>query len=248
MSALIEWLHRMGLHINPEHVQAATDQATQAGQQAAQAMAQMDMPALLALSAALGWVSGFRLYAVVFFAGLAGLVGWIPLPPGLHLLQHPAVLATSGALLFTEFFADKIPGLDSLWDMANSVIRIPAGAALAAGAFGLDQGVMTMVAALLGGTLATSSQLAKSTTRAAINTSPEPFSNIGMSLVEDVTAVGALWLATQHPLVFAVLLTLTVIALAVLTWVLLKFLSAVLRRLRSFFSSKPSSTSSIKEA
>jgi hypothetical protein len=132
--------------------------------------------------------------------------------------------------------------------MANSVIRIPAGAALAAGAFGLDQGAMTMVAALLGGTLATSSQLAKSTTRAAINTSPEPFSNIGMSLVEDATAVGALWLATQHPHVFAVLLTLTVIALAVLTWVLLKFLSAILRRLRSFFYSKPSSTSSIKEA
>lgn len=247
MSALIEWLHRMGVHVNPEHVQTATEQAAQAGQHAAQAMAHMDMPALLALAAVLGWTSGFRLYAVVFLVGAAGLAGWMPLPAGLEVLQHPAVLATSGALLFTEFFADKIPGLDSLWDMANSVIRIPAGAALAAGAFGLDQGAMTMVAALLGGTLAASSQLAKSTTRAAINTSPEPFSNIGMSLVEDATAVGALWLATQNPLLFAVLLTLTVIALAVLTWVMLKFLSAVLRRIRSFFSSKPSSTSSIKE-
>ena len=109
------------------------------------------------------------------------------------------LLAASGALLFVEFFADKIPVVDSLWDMVNSVVRIPAGAALAAGVFGADSGAMALAAALLGGSLAATSQAAKTTTRAAINASPEPFSNIAMSLVEDGLVVGAVWLATNHP-------------------------------------------------
>ena len=91
------------------------------------------MPQLLALAAALGWASGVRLYLVVLLTGLAGYLGWVPLPGGLQLLAHPAVLAASGFMVFIEFFADKIPGLDSLWDMVHTVIRIPAGAALAAG-------------------------------------------------------------------------------------------------------------------
>jgi hypothetical protein len=193
-------------------------------------------PELLALAGALGWASGFRLYAVVFLVGMAGAVGWMDLPAGLQVLQHPALLGASGFMLFVEFFADKIPVVDSLWDMVNSVVRIPAGAALAAGVFGADGGAVALAAALLGGSLAATSQAAKTTTRAAINSSPEPFSNVAMSLVEDGLVVGALWLATSHPLVFAVLLAITVVLMWIVTWMLFKFLRAVLRRARSFFS------------
>ena len=228
-SSLVAWLHSVGLP-------AGAGVADAVGAGAAQAASGLDMPSLLALAAALGWVSGFRLYAVVFLVGASGALGWMPLPEGLQVLQHPALLATSGALLFVEFFADKIPGLDSLWDMVNSVIRIPAGAALAAGALGADSATMALVGALLGGTLAASSQAAKTTTRAAINTSPEPFSNIAMSLVEDGLVVGAVWLATNHPLAFGVLLAIAVVLMWIVTWMLFKFLRAVFRRARSFFS------------
>ena len=233
-TTLVNWLHGLGLH-------AGTGVVNEVGGQVAEgvsaAASQLDMPSLLALAAALGWVSGFRLYAVVFLVGASGALGWMPLPEGLQVLQHPAMLITSGALLFVEFFADKIPGLDSLWDMVNSVIRIPAGAALAAGALGADGATMALVGALLGGTLAASSQAAKTTTRAAINSSPEPFSNIAMSLVEDGLVVGAVWLATNHPLVFGVLLVIAVVLMWIVTWMLFKFLRAVFRRAQSLFSS-----------
>ena len=193
-------------------------------------------PELLALAGALGWASGFRLYAVVFIVGLAGAMGWMELPTGLQALQHPVLLGTAGFMLFVEFFADKIPVVDSLWDMVNSVVRIPAGAALAAGVFGADRGTVALAAALMGGTLAATSQAAKTTTRAAINSSPEPFSNLGMSLVEDSLVVGAVWLATSHPLVFVVLLAITVVLMWIATWMLFKFLRAVFRRVRSFFT------------
>jgi len=202
------------------------------------ASAHLDLPSLLALAAALGWASGLRLYLVVFVVGLSGALGFWVLPGGLQVLQHPALLVVSGGLLFVEFFADKIPGLDSLWDLLNSVLRVPAGAALAAGVFGADSGTMALVAALLGGTLAASSQVAKTTTRAAINTSPEPFSNVIASLVEDGLALGALWLATNHPLVFAAVLTVVVVLAAWITWVLLSFLRAAWHRLQRMFTEK----------
>lgn len=196
-----------------------------------EALATLGTPELLALAGALGWASGFRLYAVVFLVGAAGALGWMELPAGLQVLQHPVVLWVSGFMLFVEFFADKIPVVDSLWDMVNSVVRIPAGAALAAGVFGADSAAMALVAALLGGSLAATSQAAKTTTRAAINSSPEPFSNVGMSLLEDGLVVGAIWLATQHPLVFGVLLVIAVILMWYVTWTLFRFLRAALRRL-----------------
>ena len=225
-------LHTIGVPVEQVAVQAG--EAARHG--AEWAAGKLDMPSLLALAAALGWASGFRLYAVVFFTGLAGYLGWLALPPGLHLLTHPAMLAASGAMLFVEFFADKIPGLDSLWDIVHSAIRVPAGAALAAAAFGADSATMTAVVALMGGTLAATSQAAKTTTRAAINTSPEPFSNVGMSLVEDTTSLGAVWLAVSYPLVFGVLLIAVVILSWLLTWALWRFLKSVFRRVSAFFS------------
>ena len=199
----------------------------------------MDMPQLLALAAAMGWASGLRLYAVVFITGLAGWLGWIQLPPGLSVLHHPAMLMASGFMLFVEFFADKIPGVDSLWDLMQSVIRIPAGAALAAGALGADGATAATIAALLGGTLAATSQAAKTTTRAAINTSPEPFSNLLASLFEDGLVVGAVWLAVTHPFVFGVALLIVVVLMAVVTVTLFKFLRATWRRLSIFLSGSP---------
>ncbi len=199
----------------------------------------MDMAGLAALAAALGWASGIRLYLVVFLTGMAGYFGFIPLPSGLHVLQHPAMLAGSGAMLFVEFFADKIPGVDTLWDMVHTVIRVPAGAALAAGVFGADSATMGMVAGLLGGTLAATSHATKLTTRAAINTSPEPFSNIAMSLVEEGGVMGMLWLATNYPITFGVVLCIVLVLSVALIVVLLKFLKAIVRRISEFFSGNP---------
>lgn len=206
---------------------------------AGKVMGAMDMAGLAALAAALGWASGIRLYLVVFITGMAGYFGLIPLPSGLHILQHPAMLAGSGFMLFIEFFADKIPGVDSLWDMVHTVIRVPAGAALAAGVFGADSATMGMVAGLMGGTLAATSHATKLTTRAAINTSPEPFSNIAMSLVEEGGVMGMMWLATNHPIAFGVVLCIVLALSVVLIVVLLKFLKAIVRRVSEFFAGEP---------
>lgn len=194
--------------------------------------ASLDTPQLIALAAALGWASGLRLYAVVFFTGLAGALGWVALPVGLQILQHPLVLGAAGLMGAAEFFVDKIPGLDSLWDGLHTLVRIPAGAALAASVFGGDQVAWTTVAGLLGGALAVTSHVAKATTRAAINTSPEPFSNVAASLVGDAAVPAMLWLAVTHPAWFAVALVVAVVVSVVLTLLLLKFLKSLVRGLR----------------
>jgi len=176
---------------------------------------------------------------VILLVGLAGFFGWMPLPGGLQALAHPVVLAASGFMVFVEFFADKIPGLDSLWDMVHTVIRVPAGAALAAGVFGADNGAMALVAALLGGGLAATAHTAKATTRAAINTSPEPFSNVGASLVEDSMVPASLWLAVAHPVVFFIVFA---IVLVLSVWLIRKswrFLRGLVSRVRQVFSGKP---------
>ena len=235
-TAFVEWLKGFGAQAGQQAVEVGAQVGGQVAEGVGAVAGKLDMTSLLALAAALGWASGFRLYAVVFLVGSMGLAGWIPLPEGLQVLQHPAVLAISGALLFVEFFADKIPGLDSLWDIVNSVIRVPAGAALAAGVFGADNATMAVVAALMGGTLAASSQAAKTTTRAAINTSPEPFSNIAMSLLEDGLVIGAVWLATNEPVIFGILLLIALVLMWIVTWMLFKFLRAAFRRLRALFA------------
>ncbi len=236
---VVQWLHAMGIHPSHETAAAVGEAMGQAGAAVggavAPVVAKLDMPALLALAAALGWASGFRLYAVVFLTGAMGLAGWIPLPAGLHLLEHPAVLTASGFMLLVEFFADKIPWLDSVWDSINSVVRIPGGALLAAGVFGADSATMGLVAGLLGGSLAATSFATKATTRAAINTSPEPVSNWLASFFEDGLAVGVMWLATQYPVAFGIVLALMVVVSVLLLIVLWKFLLRVMAKLRGFF-------------
>jgi len=196
--------------------------------------AALDTSHLLALAAALGWASGLRLYAVLFLTGLAGALGWVPLPAGLQVLQQPLVLGAAGLMLALEFLADKIPGLDSLWDLVHTVIRIPAGAALAAAVFGGDHAAWATAAGLLGGALAATSHVAKATTRAAINTSPEPFSNIAASLAGDAAVPAMLWLAWTHPLMFAVALVLALGVMVALTLLLMRFLVGLLRKLRQW--------------
>ena len=191
----------------------------------------LDTTQLLAIAAGLGWASGLRLYAVVFLTGLAGTLGWVDLPSGLKLLQSPLMLGASGLMLFVEFFADKIPGVDSLWDLIHTLVRVPAGAALAASVFGADQASWAMAAALMGGTLAATSHVAKATTRAAVNASPEPFSNIAMSLLGDSVVPVSLWLSWAHPTVFFVALAIALVVMLGLIWAFSKFLRGIVRRL-----------------
>ena len=195
-------------------------------------MPALDTTQLLAIAAALGWASGLRLYAVVFLTGLAGHLGWVDLPSGLRLLQMPVVLWASGSMVVVEFLADKIPLVDSMWDALHTVIRIPAGAALAAGVFGGDHASWALVAALAGGTLAATAHTAKASARAAVNTSPEPFSNIGLSLIEDGAVPVALWLAFNHPVWFFVALALALVLMVTLIVLMVKFVKLVFRRLR----------------
>lgn len=235
IAGIVQWLHGVGLHLGVDALASAGQAAGQMGDAVGQAAAHLAMPDLLALAAALGWASGIRLYAVVFLVGAMGAAGWIALPPGLHLLAHPAVLAASGFMMLVEFFADKIPWIDSLWDAVHSVIRIPAGALLAGAVFGADSSALGLAAALLGGSLAATSYATKTSTRAAINASPEPFSNWLASFFEDGLVVAMVWLATQHPLVFAVVLTVVLAISALLLVVFWRFLRLVLRKLKVAF-------------
>ncbi|MGY4830911.1 DUF4126 domain-containing protein [Sphaerotilaceae bacterium SBD11-9] len=202
----------------------------------------LDTTQLMAIAAGLGWASGLRLYAVVFFTGAAGYLGWVELPSGLQLLQHPLMLGASGLMLFVEFFADKIPGLDTVWDVLHTLIRVPAGAALAAAVFGADHTTAATIAALLGGTLAATSHIAKATTRAAANTSPEPFSNLGLSLAGDSAVPLMLWLSWVHPLVFFGVLACALVSMVALIWVFAKFLRQLARRLSVWLGGTQSST------
>jgi hypothetical protein len=192
----------------------------------------LDIAQLVALAAVLGFASGVRLYAVLLVVGLVGFAGWVELPSGLAILQHPWVLGAAAAMFVVEFVADKIPGVDSLWDSIQTFIRIPAGAAIAAGVFGgLDSAAWTTAAAILGGSLAATSHFTKAGTRAAANTSPEPFTNLGLSVAEDVATVGLLWLVLTYPLVALALVVALVMLAAWLLPKLVRFIRRILRRL-----------------
>ena len=197
-----------------------------------ESLANFDTWQLVALAASLGIASGLRLYAVLFIVGAAGYLGWVDLPSGLATLAHPLVLTASGFMCFVEFFADKVPGVDSLWDVVHTLIRVPAGAALAASVFGDSSSAMMLTAAILGGTLAAGSHFTKAGSRAVINTSPEPFSNWTASLTEDVAVGALLWLAIAYPLI-AGIVVLAIIAL--MLWLLPKAWRAARRLVTRLF-------------
>ena len=187
----------------------------------------------IALAAALAWGSGIRLYAVLLVAGLAGYAGWVELPAHLAVLAHPLVLGASGFMTLVEFGADKLPWLDSLWDAVHTFIRIPAGAALAAAVFGATDASVSISAAILGGTLAAGTHLAKAGGRAAINASPEPFSNWIASFSEDLLVPSGLWLAVAHPIVFLAMLALFALAALLVLRAIFSGLAILVRGLQT---------------
>ena len=184
----------------------------------------------LAMSAAMAWGAGLRLYLVVFVVGLLGKFGYVPLPDALKLLMNPLVLGAAGFMAFIEFFADKIPWLDSAWDAVHTFLRIPAGAALAAGMLGDSGEGVAMAAAIIGGTLTAGTHFGKAGTRAVANTSPEPFSTIGLSLAEDTLVAGGLALAMSNPIIFLLALLVFVVVLVVLIRFIFKGIGAIVTR------------------
>jgi hypothetical protein len=159
----------------------------------------------ISLAAGLSWASGLRLYLTVFVAGVLERMGLVHLPETLSVLSSPWVIGFAAFLSIVEFFADKIPAFDSLWDAIHTLIRIPAGAVLAAASLGHADPTLLTIAALAGGTLAGASHFAKAGTRALINLSPEPVSNWAASATEDVGALAGITLALFVPVIFLVL-------------------------------------------
>ena len=191
----------------------------------------MDPITTIALTLGVGWASGINLYAAILTLGIMQASGAIVLPPGLEILSEPLVVVAAVFMYLVEFFADKVPGVDSGWDALHTFIRIPAGAVLAAAAIGpVDPGWM-LAAGLVGGTLAAGTHATKAGSRLLINASPEPFSNWAASIAEDVTVIAGLWLALKHPLMFIVLLALFVALLAWLTPKLFRVLKRVAQKL-----------------
>jgi hypothetical protein len=171
----------------------------------------MDITQIIALSMGVAWASGINLYAAILMLGYMGSTGNIELPPELQVLSDPMVMVAAGAMYCIEFFADKVPGVDTGWDALSTFIRIPAGAILAAGAVGDIGSGAQLAAAIAGGTLATGSHVTKAGTRVLINTSPEPVTNWFASVGEDVAVIAGLWTALYHPVLFLVLLVLFIL-------------------------------------
>jgi hypothetical protein len=158
----------------------------------------MSQAHLFAIGVVLAWLAGMRVYMTVFGVGLAGALGWLDLPNALEVTQSPWVIGVSGALAAAEFFADKIPGVDSGWDLLHTLLRVPAGAFLAAATLSPD-GQLGAGMLATGAGVALTSHLLKAGSRALLNTSPEPVSNWTASVTEDVAAVSGLALAFAHP-------------------------------------------------
>jgi len=202
-------------------------------------MEQLDqITAIIALTMGAAWASGINLYAAILMLGLMGSTGNIDLPPGLNILTDPMVLVAAGIMYCVEFFADKIPGVDTGWDSIHTFIRIPAGAMLAAGAVGDVTPALALASGLMGGGLAAATHATKAGSRVLINTSPEPFSNWTASVAEDIAVIGGLWTALNHPTLFVALMIVFIILMIWLLPKLWRGIKTVFKKLRSFFGSK----------
>ncbi len=195
---------------------------------------------MLATTMGAAWASGINLYAAILTLGLMGATGNIQLPPGLEVLTNPLVLMAAGAMYFVEFFADKIPGVDTAWDSLHTFIRIPAGAMLAASAVGPVDPAVQLAAGILGGGMAAATHATKAGARALINTSPEPFSNWTASVAEDVAVVAGLWTALHHPVLYLVLLALFVLFLVWFLPRLWRGIKLLFSKIRGLFGGKRS--------
>ena len=189
----------------------------------------METISIIAAAMGVAWASGINLYATILMLGLMGTTGSIDLPPELEILQNPGVLIAAGIMYCVEFFADKVPGVDTGWDAIHSFIRIPAGAMLAAASLAQISPEAELIGLLLGGTLAAGSHFTKAGSRVLINTSPEPVTNWTASIGEDLMVIGGLWTALNYPVLFIVLL---IIFVAAVIWLAPK----VWRGIRRVFS------------
>jgi len=200
----------------------------------------METVDIIAMTLGVAWAAGINLYAAILVMGLMGAGGYTELPPNLTVLQDPLVLMAAGVMYFVEFFADKVPGVDSGWDAVHTFIRIPAGAMLAMGAAqGLEiNQAAELAAALLGGSLAATSHLTKSSTRLVINTSPEPVSNWTASFAEDIAVVGGLWTALNYPLAFIAFIIVFVLLAIWLLPKLWRALKGIVATIRGWFGKK----------
>lgn len=186
----------------------------------------------LAVGLGSSWVAGINLYATVAVLGMLGRWGGLALPGELQVLTSGWVIAVASGLYTVEFFADKIPYVDSVWDVLHTFIRVPAGAALAAEAFGDYDPAVRTIALLVGGGLALGSHGAKAATRAVINLSPEPFTNIAASVAEDTFTLGYLFAIYLFPLLALAILVTGIVVLAILLPRLCRFAGRVFSRFR----------------
>jgi hypothetical protein len=173
----------------------------------------------IALTMGVAWASGINLYAAVAMLGIGGALGYVELPATLETVQDPLVILAAAFMYCVQFMADKTPGVDTGWDALHTFIRIPAGAALAAGAVGDVTPALTIAAGLVGGSVTAATHATKAGGRVLINTSPEPFSNWAASFAEDLAVFAGLWAALTYPVVF---LALFVVFLLLLCWLLPK--------------------------
>jgi len=175
--------------------------------------------AVIASSMGIAWASGINLYATIVTLGILANTGSMVLPPDLQILASPAIIMAAGFMYVVEFFADKVPGVDTGWDVIHTFIRIPAGAILAARAIAPIGPEAEAIGLILGGTLAAGSHFTKAGTRVLVNTSPEPFSNWFLSIGEDVAVIGGVWASLQHPVLFIIVLLLLIL---MMIWLLPK--------------------------
>lgn len=200
----------------------------------------METIEVISLTLGVAWASGINLYAAVLALGYFASTGQVTLPEELQLLTDPTVMLAAGFMFFVEFFADKVPGVDTGWDALHTFIRIPAGALLAGGmAQGIEINAATEFAAyLIGGGLAATSHATKAGTRALINTSPEPVTNWTASITEDIAVIGGLWAALNHPWVFIIALVVFILLVAWLLPKIWRALKRIARAIGNFFSGK----------
>lgn len=209
----------------------------------------METIEVISLTLGVAWASGINLYAAVLALGYFASTGQVTLPDELQLLTDPTVMLAAGFMFFVEFFADKVPGVDTGWDAIHTFIRIPAGAVLAGGmAQGIEVNAATEFAAyLIGGGLAATSHATKAGTRALINTSPEPVTNWTASITEDIAVIGGLWAALNHPWVFIIALAIFILLVAWLLPKIWRALKRIARAIGNFFSGKKTASDNTGE-
>jgi hypothetical protein len=190
---------------------------------------------IIALSMGAAWASGINLYAAILTLGILGATGQMTLPPDLQILTTPIVMIAAALMFCVEFFADKVPGVDTGWDALHSFIRIPGGALLAAGAVGEVNPAVMVAAGILGGGLAAGTHAAKAGSRVLINTSPEPFTNWMASIGEDVAVIAGVWAALVHPWFFLACLLVFIVLLIWLLPKLWRGIKAVFAKLAALF-------------